>query len=131
MPSPYLEIESMAQLNETRFRDKNSDGQKKANQLQAPSCSIIWLKYAQLLDVTLAPVPEKQGFCSEVSTVILSVFYQFYNKNTMDISSHCFVANIEKEWYNNPSCQLQETLQTSAGANYRSQWIDKSTAQDT
>ena len=49
----------------------------------------------------------------------------------MDISSHCFVANIEKEWYNNPSCQLQETLQTSAGANYRSQWIDKSTAQDT
>ena len=131
MPSPYLEIESMAQLNETRFRDKNSDGQKKANQLQAPSCSIIWLKYAQLLDVTLAHVPEKQGFCSGVSTAILSVFYQFYNKNTMDISSYCFVANIEKEWYNNPSCQLQETLQTSGGANHRSQWIDKSTAQDT
>jgi hypothetical protein len=56
VPSPYLEIASMAQLNETRFRDKNLDGQKRANQLQAPSCSIIWLKYAQLLDVTLGRV---------------------------------------------------------------------------
>ena len=81
MRSPYLSIESMAQPNETRVRDKNF------------TCT-------QLLDLALPHAPEKQGFTLKFSRLSYQCFINFTTKMRSIYHAIVLSPNIEKEWYN-------------------------------
>ena len=85
MRSPYLSIESMAQPNETRVRDKNF------------TCT-------QLLDLALPHAPEKQGFTLKFSRLSYQCFISFTTKIQSICDATVLSPNIGKEWYNNASC---------------------------